>query len=136
MGKRIVTKRLILRKVGERKSDADDIAEACNNLNVTKWLLLLPYPYTKQDAINWINSCEKNYKKKEVESYEFAVELKKDKKLIGGVSLMKVDKDQGTANVGYWVNAKDHRMGYGSEALRAVLDFAFKDLKLRRIRSE
>jgi RimJ/RimL family protein N-acetyltransferase len=127
------TKRLILRKWGEKKSDIKDILDGCNNLDVIKWLLVLPYPYTKKDALIWINKCKKNYEKKDPESYKFAVELKTEKKVIGGFGLSKVDKEQGTASVGYWINSNYHQKGYGSEALKAVLDFAFKKLNLRRV---
>ncbi|MEM4181957.1 MAG: GNAT family protein [Candidatus Pacearchaeota archaeon] len=127
------TQRLILRKFGEKKTDEKDIVEGLNNFNVAKWLLLVPYPYKKKDAKKWIKHCQENYKKKESDSYEFAIELKEEKKLIGGISLSKINKEQATANVGYWLNQKYHRKGYGSEALKTVLDLAFKKLKLRRI---
>ncbi|MEM4605667.1 MAG: GNAT family protein [Candidatus Pacearchaeota archaeon] len=127
------TPSLILRKFGEKKTDIDDLVEGLNNIEVTKWLLLIPYPYTKKDAEKWIKYCQKNYRKKKKDSYEFAIELKEEKKLIGGFGLSKINKEQGTANVGYWLNQKYHRKGYGSEALKAVLDLAFRKLKLRRI---
>jgi len=130
---KLKTKRLILRGVGDRKSDVNDLVEGCNNLEVTKWLLMLPFPYRRKDALGWIKHCKENYKKKDKNSYEFAVELKEEGKLIGGIGLSSVKKDQGTATVGYWLNGKYHRKGYGSEALKAVLDFAFNWLKLRRI---
>lgn len=72
-------------------------------------------------------------KKKKREGYPFAIYLKSEKKVIGGISLDKVDKFQGKAGVGYWLNEKYWNKGYGSEALKAILDFAFKKLKLRRI---
>ncbi|MBU1252684.1 MAG: hypothetical protein KJ905_00495 [Nanoarchaeota archaeon] len=53
------TKRLTLRGFGDKKSDVDDLVKGCNNINVTKWLLLLPYPYQKKDALEWINHCQK-----------------------------------------------------------------------------
>lgn len=55
----IETDRLILRQY--KLSDADDIVEGLNNLNVSKWMAFVPYPYTKEDAIKYItNSIEKN----------------------------------------------------------------------------
>lgn len=129
----IKTERLILRGVGDKKSDVNDLVEGCNNIEITKWLLVLPFPYKKKDASEWIKHCQKNYKKRKNENYEFAIELKSEKKLIGGIGLSKVNKEQGTATIGYWLNINYHKKGYGSEALKSVLDFAFKELKLRRI---
>src|SRR3989339_830881 len=70
------TKRLLLRP--PRMMDIDEIIEGAGNLEVSKWLLVVPHPYKRKDVIDWIKS-------------------------------------------------------YGSEALEAVLDFAFNKLKLRRL---
>ena len=61
------------------------------------------------------------------------VELKSEKKVIGGVSLDKVNKFQGTAGGGIWINAKYHGQGYGAEAFSKRINFAFNELKLRRL---
>lgn len=105
-------------------------------MNVSKWLLAVPHPYKKSDAKWWIEHCQHNYRKRKHDGYEFAIELKSESKLIGGIGLSKIKPDQGTATIGYWINPKYQRKGYGSEALKAVLDFAFNELKLRRIEAE
>jgi [ribosomal protein S5]-alanine N-acetyltransferase len=128
---KLVTKRLILRPL--KKSDAKDIVDNINDLNITKWLLIVPYPYKLKDAKSWIKQNTEKWKKREKDDYGFGIELKGEKKIIGGIGLHKVRKSQGKAEVGYWLGRKYWRNGYGSEALKAVLDFAFKKLKLRRI---
>lgn len=129
---RLETKRLILREW--TKKDVNDLVQGLNNLNVTKWLIFAPHPYTKKDAEKWITSCLKNAKKgKNRDSYEFAIELKSEKKVIGGISLTKINKLQGTAGGGIWLNQSYHRKGYGSEAFGEKLRFAFNVLKLRRL---
>ncbi len=126
------TKRLILREWN--KKDVNDLAEGLNNLKISKWLAFVPYPYTKKDAEEWIDSCFKSAKKrKNRDSYEFAIELKSEKKVIGGISLIKINKFQGTAGGGMWLNQKYHGQGYGSEAFAEKLKFAFNKLKLRRL---
>lgn len=128
---KLETKRLILRewKQGDQKQEIEGI----NNLNVSKWLLVVPYPYTKKDADWWVNHCIEKYKKKKKEGYPFAIELKEGKKVIGGIGIDKIDKSQGKASVGYWIAEPYWKKGYGSEALRELLKFAFDKLKLRRI---
>jgi RimJ/RimL family protein N-acetyltransferase len=129
---RLITKRLILRRVEVK--DVKSIIENINNLNVSKWLLVVPYPYKMKDAKWWINHVKKE--KKDKKSYNFGIELKAEKKIIGGISLDKVDKRQGTASTGYWLGENYWKKGYGSEALKAVFNFAFNKLKLRRIEAE
>ena len=70
---------------------------------------------------------------KRIDSYEFAIELKSEKKVIGGLSLNKINNFQGTAGGGIWLNKKYHNKGYGSEAFAERLKFAFNKLKLRRV---
>ena len=129
---KLETQRLILREW--RKKDGMDIVDGLNNLEVSKWLAFAPYPYTKKDAEKWIKHCTENAKKgKERNSYDFAIELKSEKKVIGGISLDRINKFQGTAGGGIWINAKYHGRGYGTEAFGERIKFAFNKLKLRRI---
>ncbi len=114
--------------------DVEDLVEGLNDLKVTRWLAFAPHPYTKRDAVAWVRNCLKNARKRgERDSYEFAIELKAEKKVIGGTSLSGINSFQGTAGGGIWINSKYHDKGYGSEAFEARLRFAFDKLKLRRI---
>ena len=129
---KLETKRLILREWVKR--DLNDLVEGLNNLEITKWLAFAPHPYTKKDAEKWIKFCTKKARKgKEKNSYEFAIELKSAKKVIGGISLDKINKFQGTAGGGIWINTKYHGHGYGTEAFGERIKFAFDKLRLRRL---
>jgi RimJ/RimL family protein N-acetyltransferase len=66
-------------------------------------------------------------------SYDFAIELKSERKVIGGISLERINHIHGTAGGGIWINARYHAMGYGREAFGEKIRFAFQDLKLRRL---
>jgi len=128
---KLTTKRLILRPL--KNSDAKSIAENINDIDVTKWLLVVPYPYKLKDAKDWVKHNKEKWKKRKKEDYTFGIEFKEEKKIIGGIGIHKIDKFQGKADVGYWLGKKYWNKGYGSEALKAILDFAFRKLKLRRI---
>jgi [ribosomal protein S5]-alanine N-acetyltransferase len=128
---RLLTERLLLRPFSEK--DVDDLMVGINDIEVSKWLLLVPHPYKIKDAKWWINHCKESAKKRDKTSYEFALEDKADGKLIGAIGLAGIDRFQGSASVGYWVAKKYWRCGYASEALEAIIDLAFKKLKLRRI---
>jgi ribosomal-protein-alanine N-acetyltransferase len=129
---RLKTKRLILREW--KKGDVEDLVEGLNDLSVAKWLAFVPHPYTEKDAKMWIGSCIGNAKAgKNRRSYEFAIELKSEGKLIGGVSLNRIDPFHGTAGGGIWLNARYRGGGYGAEAFGEKIRLAFEELKLRRL---
>ena len=129
---KLETDRLILREWCQE--DIEDLIEGLNNLNVTKWLAFVPYPYTKQDADKWISYCTECAKQGKMRSsYEFAIELKSERKLIGGVTLNRINEFQGTAGGGIWINEKYHGQGYGTEAFGERIRFAFTELNLRRL---
>lgn len=121
----IETERLILRQY--RIEDAQDVVEGLNNLNVSKWLAFVPYPYTLNDAIDYIN------KSIETKAYNFAIVLKSENKVIGAVQLNNISKVHGTAGGGIWINEKYHGYGYGTEAWGARIKYAFEKLGLRRL---
>jgi [ribosomal protein S5]-alanine N-acetyltransferase len=126
------TKRLILREWDIK--DIEDLVEGLNNINVSKWLARIPYPFTVENAEYWINYCKEGaHGGQPRNSYEFAVELRAEKKVIGGVSLNKINMIHGTAGGGIWLNANYHGQGYGSEAYGMRIEFAFNELSLRRL---
>lgn len=128
----IETKRLILRTAN--KKDVGDLIEGMNNLNVSQYLAKVSYPYKKKDALWWINKAKSENKlKKKRDSYSFNIELKEEKKLIGGCGLHNVDVFNETTEIGCWLNEKYWRRGIITEACSALIDFAFKKLKLNRI---
>lgn len=129
---KIQTERLILRDL--KKGDEKAILENISNLNVSKCLLSVPYPYTKKDALWWVNHCLEQQKEKPRKSYEFGLCLKEGLELIGGVGLSRIDSEQGIGEIGYWLGEKYWRQGYGFEACKALINFAFKKLKLRKIK--
>ena len=130
---KLETKRLILRK--PKLSDWKDILEGVGNIDVAKSTKTIPHPYTKKDAFWWINKSIKKDRKKKKESYNFNIELKSEKKVIGNICLSKIDKFNGTTETGSWINKKYWRKGYITEAKVAVNDFAFNKLKLRKLNS-
>ncbi|MGE5614742.1 MAG: GNAT family N-acetyltransferase [Bacillota bacterium] len=126
------TKRLILREWNE--NDIDDLVEGLNNIEVSKWLAYVPYPYTKENAVRWISYCRQIAAKgTDRTSFEFAIELKSEKKVVGGTSLVNINRFHGTAGGGIWINARYQGQGYGTEAFGKRIEFAFNELKLRRL---
>ena len=119
------SERLILRAWND--SDINDLVEGLNNIEVSKWLAFVPYPYTKEDAKKFIEYA------KESNNYEFAIVLKKENKVIGGTALANI-KDK-TAGGGIWINAKYWGKGYGKEAFNKRIEFAFENLGLDKLQN-
>lgn len=125
---KIETQRLILRP--PQLSDWKDLVEGLNNLNVSKNLLKVKYPYTRKEAMLYLKKCTKpDYKKG---GYNFYIELKSEKKIIGAI-VLDIDEHNKIAKTGSWVNEKYHKKGYMTEAKIAVNNLAFNKLKLRKL---
>lgn len=117
------SERLILR--AWKDEDAKDLQEGLNNLEVSKWLAFVPYPYTLEDAKAFIDFTKNS------NNYEFAIVLKEENKVIGGTALANI-KDK-SAGGGIWINQKYWGKGYGREAFGRRVEFAFNDLNLERL---
>jgi ribosomal-protein-alanine N-acetyltransferase len=128
---RLETERLILRQ--PRLSDVKDFLEGLNNKSLLKNITPFEYPIKENDFIEVIKNTRKEWKNEYKQNYIFAIELKSEKKVIGEASLSYVKKKHGTAETGSWLNEKYHRKGYITEAKIALNNFAFNELKLRKL---
>lgn len=117
--------RLILR--AWNNSDINDLVEGLNNIEVSKWLAFVPYPYTKEDAKKFIEYATKS------NNYEFAIVLKEENKVIGGTALANIKNK--TAGGGIWINEKYWGKGYGKEAFNKRIEFAFDNLGLDKLQN-
>ncbi|MBI5667699.1 MAG: GNAT family N-acetyltransferase [Chloroflexi bacterium] len=64
----------------------------------------------------------------------FGIRLRETDQLIGLISLEQIDWPNGTAWMGVGIGEPEHRgKGYGSEAIRLLLKFAFHEINLHRV---
>lgn len=126
--KTITTSRLILRMFDQ--SDAKEVARLCNNVNIYKNTLYLPYPYSLKDALSWMERHLKNYEAGV--SYEFAVTEKESGQLLGAIGLS-CNQRFNQGEIAYWIGEEFWGKGYATEAAEAVLQFAFKEKKLHKV---
>ncbi len=121
-------KRLFLRPLSF--SDAKALAELANDKSIAKNMEkgAFPYPYTLEDAYHFIEWAE--YAKIANEGFNFAVELEEE--MVGIAGIYGIDKSIRKGSVGYWIGKKHRGNGYGKEAVRQLLAFAFgaADLKM------
>ena len=128
---KLITKRLILRDI--QLKDAESIRKNINNLNISKYLLSVAYPYKKSDAKWWVNHCKEQQKQKPRTSYELGIIIKPNNKIVGGVGLSSINRKQKKADIGYWIAEPYWRKGYVSEAVEKLINFAFNKLGIEKI---
>ena len=112
----IESKRLILRSW--KIEDVADLVEGLNNIEVAKWMVDVPHPYTKNDAKRFIERANNNDKNIKI---ELAIVLKESNKVIGGIKIRNINKKDGTAGGGIWINEKYQKNGYGDECVTELL---------------
>jgi len=110
------TDRLVLRALCQR--DVPVIVQLAGDRRVAENTARIPHPYTAADAEGLLASI--NQKGSET---VFALEL--DGALIGMSGL---DPRTDGAELGYWLGVPFWGCGYATEAVRAVIDYAFSEL--------
>ncbi len=125
----INSKRIILRDW--KDEDIIDLQNGLNNINVSKWLASVPYPYTKQDAESFIAFSKQVGEN--LKNIMLAIVLKENNKVIGGTSIENINTKDGTAGGGIWINEKYQKNGYGIEAFSTRAKYCFEKLNLRRL---
>jgi ribosomal-protein-alanine N-acetyltransferase len=123
------TERLNLR--GFRLSDATRISRLAGEFEIADTTLRIPHPYQKKMAEKWVSEHRRKYE--EGKSIHWAIILNENKKLIGSISLMHINRKHLHAEMGYWIGKEYWNHGYASEAGHAVIRYGFEDLGLNRI---
>ncbi|KPJ62633.1 hypothetical protein AMJ44_15390 [candidate division WOR-1 bacterium DG_54_3] len=111
------------------KTDIDEIMKWVNDEEV-KDNLLMRYPVSRYQEEKWIETAldDSNQRNK-----VFAIETKEGIYL-GGIGLHRIDWENRNAEAGIVIGKKEHwNKGYGTDAMMAILDFAFSQMNLHRV---
>ncbi|HEY5306494.1 MAG TPA: GNAT family N-acetyltransferase [Pseudolabrys sp.] len=111
------TKRLALR--APRLGDAKTIAALANDRRIAENSARIPHPYKIADAESFIAGAAK------AGEAAFLITLR-DKTVIGACGL--VLQAETTPELGFWLGVDHWGQGYATEALHAVIDYAFADM--------
>ena len=111
-----------------RMEDAESMAKHANNRRVSINLRdRFPYPYTIQDANNFLERVIAKQPSK-----NFCIEI--DGMAVGGIGLhLGEDVHRHTAEFGYWLGEEFWGQGVLSEVVPAFVDYCFKEFSLNRI---
>lgn len=112
------TKRLILR--APRLEDAKTVAQLANDKRIAENTARIPHPYRLSDAEDFIKAANKRGE------VVFLVTLRNDRTVIGACGIAMPEDE--TPELGYWLGVEYWGKGYATEALHAVIDYAFTDL--------
>ena len=116
------TKRLAMR--APRLEDAKTVAALANDRRIAENVARIPHPYRMADAESFISGA--NTAGGEA---VFLITLR-DETVIGacGLMLQELKGQESAPELGYWLGVPYWGKGYATEALHAVIDYAFTDL--------
>jgi len=114
-----------------KRSDADALAAIANNKKIWDNVRdLLPFPYTKKDAKEWLELV-----KKQKTVTTFCIEV--DGKLAGSIGVtLKDDVYKKTAEIGYFIAEEYWGKGAATEAIKQMVSYVQKEFDIVRIYAE
>ena len=118
----ITTKRLVLKK--PRHKDKQLIVSQIGDWEVSKWLSRVPYPYTENDADEWIRTISRK---------ELSFNIFENDSLVGGIGLTPHEDD--CHELGYWLGRQHWGQGLATEAGKRLLHYAVENLGIRNFKS-
>lgn len=125
----IIGKKVILRAIEE--SDIKQLSKWINDREITQFLTVC-IPLSEKEEKNWYEDMLK--KKEQEKSIALGIADKKTKKLIGDISLEKVNWINRNSELGIFIGEKAYwGKGYGTEAVKLMLKLAFEDLNLHKV---
>lgn len=124
----LTTERLTLRAF--TLADANRVQQLAGAFAVADTTGHMPHPYEDGMAEDWVGGLDAEFDVKEAAT--FAITLRDTGELVGAIGLTIHSHDQ-HAELGYWLGVPYWNRGYMTEAARAILQFAFENLKLNRV---
>ncbi|WP_405442815.1 GNAT family N-acetyltransferase [Streptomyces avidinii] len=117
------------REAAESDTVLDGLVAAAADPMVALWN---PFPATdRSEALAWLDSRDAGWDRGAGAS--FAVLTATDGTLLGSVTLRWVDRADGLAMIGYWIQPAARGRGVATRATAAVTDWAFRTADARRI---
>ena len=115
-------------------NDAMDISRLMT-YNISRSLWEVPYPYTIENALEFINSSHRDFKS--LKAVNFAIQYKNNlegvNRIVGIIGLKNIDYDKKNTNLGYWIGEPYWGNGIATESVTLVVNYAFSVLGLEEV---
>jgi len=119
---KIETERLVLKKIVD--ADKERLVSLIGDFRVSKTLSNVPYPYTLDDADEWL---------KIVDNEEFNLNIFLNDDLIGGIGLTPTEDD--FYELGYWLGVEYWGQGYATESVMELLNYAKSNTPCEKLKA-
>lgn len=108
--------------------DVETIVKNANNREVSKYMRdSFPYPYTKENAVQWIDFVKNNYSK-----LFFAIA--DETELLGGIGAVpQTDVHRFSAEVGFWLGQSHWNKGIITVVLPSFCNYLFTKFNFNRL---
>ena len=126
--KNLETERLLLRRLTE--NDANEILELRGNPETMKYIPR-PLATSVQDALNHIKLINDNIDLNT--GINWAITLKGNPKLIGLIGHYRLQPENHRCEIGYMILPEYSGKGITKEAIKAVLEYGFDEMKMHSI---
>ena len=113
-----------------RLRDAAGVADMCDDESVSRWMPLMPHPYTLADGEAWVGDAARKWR--EDRWPNFAAEDPVTRSLLGSCGL-RIDEEKESGEIGYLVHRDRRRQGIAAACVALLTDWAFDDLGLGRL---
>lgn len=124
------TERLTLRKV--TMNDSQDVYKLRTSIEAMRYIGR-PIPHSISEAHDLINRIKEGIETNT--AIGWGIFLKKQSQLIGTIGYHKIEKEHYRAEIGYMLIPEFWNKGLMSEAIKQVLEFGFKTIKLHSIQA-
>lgn len=122
------SKRLLIRPY--QKEDEWPVYEIINNKGIFETTLNIPYPYPREQVKVWLHFTVKNSQYER--GYEWGI-FNKQGQYIGNIGVVNIDHTNQSGEITYFIGEAYWNKGFATEAVLAMLGFAFQDLELERV---
>jgi len=113
-----------------RMTDVSSLSRHANNIKIAKNLRDgFPNPYTKEDALKWLNKAIN-------EENDILLAIDINSEAVGGIGISFFeDIYRKSAEIGYWLSEEYWNKGIMTAALKMIVKFCFKNYDIIRLQA-
>lgn len=118
-------------RIDLRTVEKDDIEFLKNNINDPKVRKDLGQhtPYNRDKGEEFVE----NIADEKEDQVRLLITDSEDEERIGMISLFRVNKNSGNAEIGLWITPEHQEEGFGTEATKLIVEFGFDELRMHRM---